>query len=28
GPGEERRAFLERAHAALLALNPRPERDD
>ena len=27
-PGEERRAFLERAHATLLALNPRPERDD
>ncbi|MDX8501531.1 lysophospholipid acyltransferase family protein [Mesorhizobium sp. VK4C] len=27
-PGEERRAFLERARAALLALNPRPGRDD
>lgn len=27
-PGEERRAFLDRAHATLLALNPRPERDD
>ncbi|OHV89463.1 lysophospholipid acyltransferase family protein [Mesorhizobium sp. ORS 3428] len=27
-PGEERRAFLERARAALLALNPRPARDD
>ncbi|MDX8470137.1 lysophospholipid acyltransferase family protein [Mesorhizobium sp. VK23B] len=27
-PGEERRAFLERARAALLALNPRPDRDD
>ncbi|AZO08511.1 MULTISPECIES: lysophospholipid acyltransferase family protein [unclassified Mesorhizobium] len=27
-PGEERRAFLERARAELLALNPRPERDD
>lgn len=26
-PGEERRAFLERAHDALLALNPRPPRD-
>ena len=27
-PGEERRAFLDRARAALLALNPRPARDD
>lgn len=27
-PGEERRAFLLRARAALLALNPRPEQDD
>jgi 1-acyl-sn-glycerol-3-phosphate acyltransferase len=27
-PGEERRAFLQRARAALLALNPRPEQDD
>jgi 1-acyl-sn-glycerol-3-phosphate acyltransferase len=27
-PDEERRAFLERARATLLALNPRPERDD
>jgi len=26
-PGEERRDFLDRAHAALLALNPRPRRD-
>ena len=25
-PGEERRAFLDRAHDALLALNPRPPR--
>ncbi|RWB22154.1 MAG: 1-acyl-sn-glycerol-3-phosphate acyltransferase [Mesorhizobium sp.] len=28
GPGEERRAFLTRARAALKALNPRPDRDD
>jgi len=27
-PGEERRAFLERARQTLLALNPRPDRDD
>ncbi|TIM85693.1 MAG: 1-acyl-sn-glycerol-3-phosphate acyltransferase, partial [Mesorhizobium sp.] len=27
-PGEERRAFLDRARKALLALNPRPLRDD
>ncbi|RUV85807.1 1-acyl-sn-glycerol-3-phosphate acyltransferase [Mesorhizobium sp. M1A.F.Ca.IN.022.07.1.1] len=27
-PGEERRAFLERARAELLALNPRPDRDE
>jgi 1-acyl-sn-glycerol-3-phosphate acyltransferase len=27
GPEEERRAFLERAHRALLSLNPRPRRD-
>ncbi|TIS53833.1 MAG: 1-acyl-sn-glycerol-3-phosphate acyltransferase [Mesorhizobium sp.] len=27
-PGEERRAFLDRARTALLALNPRPDRDD
>ncbi|RRH88313.1 1-acyl-sn-glycerol-3-phosphate acyltransferase [Mesorhizobium tamadayense] len=27
-PGEERRAFLERARSELLALNPRPDRDD
>jgi 1-acyl-sn-glycerol-3-phosphate acyltransferase len=26
-PGEERRAFLDRAHAALLALNPRAGKD-
>ena len=26
-PGEERRSFLNRAHATLLALNPRPPRD-
>ncbi|RUU03998.1 1-acyl-sn-glycerol-3-phosphate acyltransferase [Mesorhizobium sp. USDA-HM6] len=26
--GEDRRAFLERARAALKALNPRPDRDD
>ncbi|TIV09713.1 MAG: 1-acyl-sn-glycerol-3-phosphate acyltransferase, partial [Mesorhizobium sp.] len=25
---EERRAFLQRARAELLALNPRPDRDD
>ncbi|TIR85306.1 MAG: 1-acyl-sn-glycerol-3-phosphate acyltransferase, partial [Mesorhizobium sp.] len=25
---EERRAFLERARAELLALNPRPDRDE
>lgn len=27
-PGEERRDFLNRAHGILLALNPRPPRDD
>jgi len=27
-PGEDRRAFLDRAHDELLALDPRPERDD
>lgn len=27
-PGEERRAFLDRARETLLALNPRPQRDD
>jgi hypothetical protein len=27
-PGEERRAFLDRARQTLLALNPRPQRDD
>lgn len=26
-PGEDRRAFLDRAHGALLALNPRPRRN-
>jgi 1-acyl-sn-glycerol-3-phosphate acyltransferase len=27
GPGEDRHAFLERAHGALLSLNPRPRRN-
>ncbi|MBA1143351.1 lysophospholipid acyltransferase family protein [Mesorhizobium neociceri] len=27
-PGEERRAFLERARQTLLSLDPRPDRDD
>ena len=27
-PDEERRAFLDRARETLLALNPRPRRDD
>ncbi len=27
-PDEERKAFLKRAHATLLALNPRPPRDE